>query len=102
MRLSESLYSVKNYGDKNTRLDDYKLLAGYTNAENSCLPARLCENKQVGRVEEFQGLSGREFSKNVDLTLSGCSIYIDPDISPELQNKVKLIFRIVSFLLELW
>ncbi|KAF7817339.1 DNA topoisomerase 2-binding protein 1 [Senna tora] len=77
VRLSESLYSVKTYADNNMRFD-----------ENSCLPARIRETKQVDRVEVFQRLSMRESSKDGDLTLSGCSIYVDPDISPELQNKV--------------
>ncbi|XP_028777368.1 uncharacterized protein LOC114734045 isoform X2 [Neltuma alba] len=88
VRLSESLYSVKNYGNNNTNLDDYKLLSGYTNAENSCLPASFLESKQNDKAEEFQRFSGRESTKNVDLPLSGCSIYVDPDISPELRTKV--------------
>lgn len=92
VRLSESHYSVKSYGDNNMRLDDFKLLPGYTNAENSCLPARIRETKHANIVEEFQRFSRRESNKNSDLTLSGCSIYVDPDISSELRNKVKLCF----------
>ncbi|KAL4276931.1 hypothetical protein HN51_059576 [Arachis hypogaea] len=88
VRLSESHYSVKSNVDNNTRLDDFKLLPGYTGAENSCLPASLRETKNVDNVEEFQRSSGRKSNRSVDFTLSGYSIYIDPGISCELRNKV--------------
>lgn len=84
MRLTESHYSVKSYGDNNMRLDDFKLLTRYTEAENYCLPARIHETKHAHSVEEIQRFSGRES------TLSGCSIYVDPGISSELCTKVKL------------
>ncbi|XP_027354891.1 uncharacterized protein LOC113864883 isoform X3 [Abrus precatorius] len=61
VRLSESHYSVKSYGDNNMRFDDLKLLPGF---------------------------SGRESNQSLDSTLSGCSIYVDPGISSELRNKV--------------
>lgn len=96
MRLSESLYGVKNYGNNNMKVDDYKLLSGYTNSENSCLPASVHEVKRNDRAEEFQRFSGNEFSKNVDLPLSGCSIYVDPDISAELRTKV-FICSLINF-----
>ncbi|KAI9118356.1 hypothetical protein K1719_010688 [Acacia pycnantha] len=103
VRLSESLYSVKNYGNNSTNLDDYKLLSGYTNAENSCLPVRFHETKQNDRAEEFQRFSEREFSKNLDFPLSGCSIYVDSDISPELRTKViETASREGASLMEQW
>nr|AFK35091.1 unknown [Lotus japonicus] len=82
VRLTESHYSVKSYGDNNMRLDDFKLLTRYTEAENYCLPARIHETKHAHSVEEIQRFSGRES------TLSGCSIYVDPGISSELCTKV--------------
>ena len=90
VRLSESHYSVKSYVDNNMRLDDFKLLPGYTNAENSCLPARIRESKHVDNAEEFQRFSGRESNRSLDFSFSGCSVYVDPGISSELRNKVKL------------
>lgn len=78
------------------KVDDYKLLSGYTNSENSCLPASVHEVKRNDRAEEFQRFSGNEFSKNVDLPLSGCSIYVDPDISAELRTKV-FICSLINF-----
>ncbi|XP_019435264.1 PREDICTED: uncharacterized protein LOC109341748 isoform X4 [Lupinus angustifolius] len=77
VRLSESHYSVKSYGDNSMRLD-----------ENSSLTAKIQETRHTNNVEEFQRFSGRESNRSSDLTLSGCSIYVDPVISCELRNKV--------------
>lgn len=87
VRLTESLYSLKSYGDNNMKLDDFRLLPGYTNAGN-CLPARIHEIKHTHHAEEFQRFSGAESNRSLDSSLSGCSIYVDPGISSELQNKV--------------
>ena len=92
VRLSESHYRVKSYGDNNTRLEDFRLLPEYRNAENSCFPARIHQSNQANSVEELQRFTGRESNRNSDSTLSGCSIYVDPGISSELRNKVKLCF----------
>ncbi|KAH1244661.1 DNA topoisomerase 2-binding protein 1 [Glycine max] len=88
VRLSESHYRVKSYGDNNTRLEDFRLLPEYRNAENSCFPARIHQSNQANSVEELQRFTGRESNRNSDSTLSGCSIYVDPGISSELRNKV--------------
>ncbi|KAK7351321.1 hypothetical protein VNO77_10676 [Canavalia gladiata] len=88
VRLSESHYSVKSYGDNNIRFDDLKPLPGYTNTENYCLPSRIHENIHANSVEEIQRFSGRASNRSQDSTLSGCSIYVDPGISSELRNKV--------------
>ncbi|XP_019417696.1 PREDICTED: uncharacterized protein LOC109328603 isoform X4 [Lupinus angustifolius] len=82
VRLSESHYSVKSYGDNSMRLD-----------EKSCLPAKIHETKHANNVEEFQRFSGRESNRNSDLTLSGCSIYVDPGISCELRSKPLWILK---------
>ncbi|CAJ2643739.1 uncharacterized protein LOC123894189 [Trifolium pratense] len=87
VRLTESLYSLKSHGDNNMHLDDFRLLPGYTNAGN-CLPAKIHEIKHTHHAEELRRFSGRESNRSLDSTLSGCSIYVDPSISSELQNKV--------------
>ncbi|XP_058723046.1 uncharacterized protein LOC131594856 [Vicia villosa] len=88
VRLTESLYSLKSYGDNNMILDDFRLPRGYTNTGN-CLPARIHETKHSHRAEEYLRFSDKEESnRNLDSTLSGCSIYVDPHISSELRNKV--------------
>lgn len=89
VRLIESLYSLKSYGDNDMKLDDFRLLPGYTNAGN-CLPARIHEIKHTHHAEEFRRFSGAESNRSLDSSLSGCSIYVDPGISSELQNKVNL------------
>lgn len=103
VRLTESHYRVKSYGDNNMHLDNFRLLAEYTNAENHCLPARIHQTKQANTVEELQRFSGRESIRNSDSTLSGCSIYVDPGISSELQNKViETVSREGASLVEQW
>ncbi|KAL9313196.1 hypothetical protein ACSQ67_018648 [Phaseolus vulgaris] len=88
VRLSESHYRVKSYGDNNMRMEDFRLLSEYTNADNHCLPARIQQAKKANSVEELQRFSVRESIRVSDSTLSGCSIYVDPSISSELRNKV--------------
>ncbi|XP_027904451.1 uncharacterized protein LOC114164122 isoform X1 [Vigna unguiculata] len=88
VRLSESHYRVKSYGDNNVLMEDFRLLSEYTNADNHCLPARIHQVKKANNVEELQRFSVRESIRNSDSTLSGCSIFVDPDISSELRNKV--------------
>nr|KYP45629.1 DNA topoisomerase II-binding protein 1 [Cajanus cajan] len=103
VRLTESHYRVKSYGDNNMHFDNFRLLAEYTNAENHCLPARIHQTKQANSVEELQRFSGRESIRNSDSTLSGCSIYVDPGISSELQNKViETVSREGASLVEQW
>ncbi|WJX41641.1 hypothetical protein P8452_28965 [Trifolium repens] len=86
VRLTESLYSLKSHGDNSMPSDDFRLLPGYTNAGN-CLPAKIHEIKHTHHAEEFRRFSGRESNRSL-ATLSGSSIYVDPSISSELQNKV--------------
>ncbi|XP_047170046.1 uncharacterized protein LOC124838482 isoform X2 [Vigna umbellata] len=88
VRLSESHYRVKSYGDNNVLMEDFRPLSEYTNADNHCLPARIHQVKKANNVEELQRFSVRESIRNSDSTLSGCSIYVDPGISSELRNKV--------------
>ena len=88
MRLSESLYSIKSFGQNGIRLDELNRLVGFSGTENSCLTGA-----HLSTIEEPQ-FSGRESNCNrsSDSILSGHSMYIDLDISAELRNKVKLNF----------
>lgn len=90
MRLSETLYSVKSVGDSGSHIDELHQARVITGAENSCLPASIHEAKKLERTEESRLLSsGRESQRSVvSTTLSGQSVYIDSDISAELQSKV--------------
>ncbi|RVX17556.1 hypothetical protein CK203_003673 [Vitis vinifera] len=90
VRLSESLYYVKNVGENGVRMDELNRLIGFSGAENSCLPAGMFENAKQSVMTEDPHLwfSGRESKRSVDSTLSGHSMFIDSDISAELRNKV--------------
>lgn len=90
VRLSETLYSVKSIGDTGGKIEELHWARGITGAGNSCLPASIHEAKKLERIEESRLLSsGREPQRSVDsMTLSGQSVYLDSDISTELQNKV--------------
>lgn len=90
VRLSETLYSVKSIGDTGGKIEELHRARGITGAGNSCLPASIHEAKKLERIEESRLLSsGREPQRSVDsMTLSGQSVYLDSDISTELQNKV--------------
>ncbi|XP_056176725.1 uncharacterized protein LOC115671086 [Syzygium oleosum] len=90
VRLSETLYSVKSVGDSGSRIEELHRARGITGAEKSCLPASIQEAKKLEKAEESRLLSsGRDCQRSVDLmNLSGQSVYLDSDISAELQNKV--------------
>lgn len=88
-RLSESLYNIKSLGENGVHSDELNILAGFTAAENSCLPVGTRSSKQCITVgEQHLQVSGRESNKSIDSSLSGCSIYVDIDISAEVKNKV--------------
>ncbi|GLT97198.1 hypothetical protein SLE2022_147740 [Rubroshorea leprosula] len=88
VRLSESLYTVKGTGENGMQVDELKQLVGFT-AEKSCLPAGFHEAIKFDAVEKpHLHSSGGDTNRSMDSTLSGHTIYIDPDISNELRNKV--------------
>lgn len=90
VRLSESLYRIKSFGE-NKPLDEWNRLTGFTGAENSCIPIGAHGTPKSDTIEEpHVRLSGRESDRNYASTLSGHSMYVDLDISAELRNKVKL------------
>ncbi|KAK9076875.1 hypothetical protein SSX86_005209 [Deinandra increscens subsp. villosa] len=85
VRLSEALYVVRSLGENHTPKDDFNMLT----SGNSCLPVAMLEKaKQVNTVEKSRLLSSEEELKRRGSVFSGQSIYVDPDVSAELQNKV--------------
>ena len=91
VRLSESLYYVKNVGENGVRMGELNRLIEFSGAENSCLPVGMFENAKQSVITEDPHLwfSGRESKRSVDSTLSGHSMFIDSNISAELRNKVE-------------
>ncbi|KAI3754807.1 hypothetical protein L1987_54598 [Smallanthus sonchifolius] len=56
---------------------------------NSCLPVAMLENaKQSNMVEKSKLFSSQEELKRRGSIFAGQSIYVDPEVSAELQNKV--------------
>lgn len=86
VRLSESLYTVKSIGENGMPMDDLNRLSQFVGSETSCLPVAIHEHaKQSGMAVPFPE---KESKRSVESTLSGHSLYIDLDISPELHRKV--------------
>ncbi|KAL5559588.1 hypothetical protein UlMin_035799, partial [Ulmus minor] len=88
-RLSESIYSVKSFGENGMPSNELNRLIGSTATESSCLPAANHGTKHFDTIEEpHVQFTGRESDRSYDSTLSGHSVYVDPDLSAELRNQV--------------
>ncbi|PSS01351.1 DNA topoisomerase 2-binding protein like [Actinidia chinensis var. chinensis] len=86
VRLSESLYSVKSVGENGMLMDNLNQLSPLAGSETFCLPVSKQEiSKQFDRALP---LPEKGSKRNGESTLSGLSLFIDLDISPELQRKV--------------
>ncbi|XP_010514743.1 PREDICTED: uncharacterized protein LOC104790662 [Camelina sativa] len=71
VKLSESFYAVKNPGDTKANADG---------------------SKSVYAVEKLRrSMQGTEFTGSKDLAFSGCSVFIDPDISEEVRCRVSQV-----------
>ncbi|KAK8550379.1 hypothetical protein V6N13_118898 [Hibiscus sabdariffa] len=89
VRLSESLYVVKGVGEHFTPEDELNRLAESTADKSSCLPAGFHEAKKIDMIEKPHARFYRRGpNKSMNSMLSGHTMYIDSDISVELQNKV--------------
>lgn len=72
-------------------VDQLNRLVGFSGSEKSCLPVGTRGAKHSSMIEEPRlSLAVGDSNRSIDCTLSGHSIYVDLDISPELRNKVKL------------
>ncbi|TYH63445.1 hypothetical protein ES332_D07G193200v1 [Gossypium tomentosum] len=85
VRLSESLYTVKGVEEHAARVDELNRLAGSTASESSCLVAGFHEAKKLDMIGKPNvRYSGRVLNRSMDSVLSGHTIYINSDISVEL------------------
>ncbi|KAL5716201.1 hypothetical protein ACHQM5_017925 [Ranunculus cassubicifolius] len=89
VKLSESLYNVKYLGDDGPRVELNRLLR-VVGSEKSCVPAGLHENTKKSSTTQLAHpqLAEKESNTSSDLVLSGHSIYVDPNISEDVQKKV--------------
>ncbi|KAJ4844829.1 hypothetical protein Tsubulata_020570 [Turnera subulata] len=105
VRLSESLYTVKNVGDNGVRVDELNRFVGVTGSENSCLSVGINDARQSSINSEGteKQSSRRNSSRSTGSTLSGNSMYVDSDISGELRSKVyEAAIREGSTLFDQW
>ncbi|PIA30253.1 hypothetical protein AQUCO_05700155v1 [Aquilegia coerulea] len=89
VRLNESLYSVKGVGDSGLQVE-FNRVVRVCDTEKSCLPARLHErSKQVNTTQQAHlQSSGEDSGASRPVVLSGQSIYVDSEISDDVQRKV--------------
>ncbi|TYI74268.1 hypothetical protein E1A91_D07G187700v1, partial [Gossypium mustelinum] len=91
VRLSESLYTVKGVEEHAARVDELNRLAGSTASESSCLVAGFHEAKKLDMIGKPNvWYSGRVLNRSMDSVLSGHTIYINSDISVELNRLSQL------------
>ncbi|XP_038700845.1 uncharacterized protein LOC119997735 isoform X2 [Tripterygium wilfordii] len=103
VRLCESLYTVKSVGETGVRLDELNRLVGFSSVENSCLPVGIDEVKRFDITEEAQKQHSGNSSRNIDPTLTGRTMYVDSDISPELKKKVgEVVIREGAMIVDQW
>ncbi|KAK9031575.1 hypothetical protein V6N11_055871 [Hibiscus sabdariffa] len=89
VRLSESLYVVKGFGEHKQHVDELNRLVKSPASESSCLPSGFHEAKKLDMIEKPNiQFSERVPNKSMDSMLSGHTVYIESDISDELWNKV--------------
>ncbi|XP_042485890.1 uncharacterized protein LOC122066108 isoform X2 [Macadamia integrifolia] len=90
VRLSESLYSVKTVGESGLQTEELNRPLGFTGTKNTCLPVGVHDDaKQYGTtLQPHPYFVGKENNKSGKAVLSSHSIFIDSDISAELQSKV--------------
>lgn len=88
--MSESHYSIESIGEHGGSRDKLNGLFSYASAENSCFPMDMLEtSKQPGTAIHPQShSSNKEFRENTESILRGYSMYVDKDVSAELQSKV--------------
>ncbi|XP_039127734.1 uncharacterized protein LOC120263822 isoform X2 [Dioscorea cayenensis subsp. rotundata] len=89
VRLSESLYSVRSVEENGLPLRELSRLVGYTSAENSCLPVVDFGNTKPSNTALQAHLqTPRKEVNSTEPVLSKACIYIDPNISSEMNKKV--------------
>lgn len=108
VRMSESLYNVKQLGKNCEKVDD---LSRVFDLESICRPRQIQQAVHFGTsTKNYQVSStGTESGTSVDMTLADNCMYVDSDISDELRLKViyligcfQLVGQIVVFSVSLF
>ncbi|XP_024015814.1 uncharacterized protein LOC18025582 isoform X2 [Eutrema salsugineum] len=87
LRMSESLYNVKQLEQNSEKVDD---LSRVFDLEPICRPRPSQQAVHFGTAKKYCQVSSSEteISTSVDMTLADHSMYVDSDISNELRVKV--------------
>ncbi|CAH2060848.1 unnamed protein product [Thlaspi arvense] len=87
LRMSESLYNVKQLGQNSETVDE---LCGVFDLEPRCCPRPNQQAVHLGTSKKYHQVSssGLDSGTSEDMTLADHSIYVDSDISDELRLKV--------------
>ncbi|KAL5995133.1 hypothetical protein ACLOJK_025191 [Asimina triloba] len=90
VRMSESLYNVKGVGENGLPVAEWNNVAGLAGSENSCLPPILQDGNTATNMNWRPHLrqSGKESSQAEVSFFDRQFIYIDSNISSEMQKKV--------------
>ncbi|XP_076945865.1 uncharacterized protein LOC143617092 [Bidens hawaiensis] len=84
VRLNESLYGVKSFGDNHMAKDNLYM----SRSGNPCLSIAMLENVKQRNLITKSKLHSLEEQKRRGSVLSGQTFYVDPDVPAELRNKV--------------
>lgn len=84
VRLNESLYGVKSFGENYMAKDDLNRIGN----GNSCLSIAMVENVKQSNLIQRSRLHSLEEKKRSGSMFSGQTVYVDPDVSAEIRNKV--------------
>ncbi|XP_077240936.1 uncharacterized protein LOC143881623 [Tasmannia lanceolata] len=89
IRLNETLYNVKSVGENGFPMRESDRLTGFSDAENSCLPATINEDSKLSNItcQKHLQSSGKK-SRSRESVLANHCIYVDSNISTEMQKKV--------------
>ncbi|KAL1199495.1 hypothetical protein V5N11_008715 [Cardamine amara subsp. amara] len=87
LRMSESLYNVKQLGQNSGKADD---LSRVFDLESICRPRPIQQAAHFGTSKKYNQVSssGTESATSEDVTLADHSMYVDLDVSDELRLKV--------------
>ncbi|KAL4571160.1 hypothetical protein LXL04_017911 [Taraxacum kok-saghyz] len=84
VRLNESLYEVKTLGESYMAKDDLKRISN----ASSCNPNSMLDNVKQSNLIQRSRLHLREHKRRSGSIFLGQTMYIDPDVTVELRNKV--------------
>ncbi|KAI3811508.1 hypothetical protein L1987_21232 [Smallanthus sonchifolius] len=84
VRLNESLYGVKSFGENHMAKENLNR----TGSGNTCHPVAMLENVKQCNLIPKPRLHSLEEQKRRGSIFSGQTFYVDPDVSAELRNKV--------------